>query len=80
MKGLAACYVAGDQEDEYVKEHVMKGDYQLVFFTPEMLLNKKQWRRMLLGDVYSSRLRAFVVDEVHTVKKWSVVSPVEFAT
>ena len=48
----------------------MQGDYQLVFFTPEMLLNKKKWRKMLLGDVYASRLRAFAVDEAHTVKKW----------
>lgn len=56
-----------------MKERVMKGDYQLVLFTPEMLLNKKRWRRMLLGNVYSSRLRAFVIDEAHTVKKWSVV-------
>ena len=69
-KGLPACYIAGGQEDECVKEHVMKGDYQLVMFTPEMLLNKKLWRRMLLGKVYSSRLQAFVVDEAHTVKKW----------
>ena len=74
-KGVAACYVAGDQE-VLVKEHVMSGDYQLVYFTPETLLDKKKWRRMLLGNVYASRLQAFVVDEAHTVKKWSVVLPV----
>ena len=50
-----------------VKEAVLMGEYQ---FTPEMLVEQKQWRKMLLGDVYSSRLRAFVVDEAHTVKKW----------
>ena len=53
-----------------VKEAVLMGEYQLVLFTPEMLVEQKRWRKMLLGDVYSSRLRAFVVDEAHTVKKW----------
>ena len=53
-----------------MKERVKNGNYQLVLFTPEMLLDKKRWRRMLLDDVYSARLRAVVVDEAHTVKKW----------
>ena len=47
----------------------MQGAYQVVFFTPEMLMGKKRWRQMLLNDVYSSRLRVFVVDEAHTIKK-----------
>ncbi len=70
-------YIAGDQENECVKALVVKCEYQLVLFTPEMLLDKKRWRTMLLGDVYSARLRAFVVDVAHTVKKWSVISPVD---
>ncbi len=53
-----------------MSDGVKNGDYQLVLFIPEMLLEKKRWRRMLQGDVYSSRLRALVVDEAHTVKKW----------
>ena len=40
VKGLRACYIAGDTEDD-VKEGVIRGDYQIVFFTPEMLLEKK---------------------------------------
>ena len=74
-KGLKTCCVAGESEfgfQEGVKEDVLAGKYQLVLFTPEMLVEKKAWRKMLLGDVYSTRLRAFVVDEAHTVKKWSV--------
>ena len=50
-------------------QDVMQGAYQAVFFTPEMLMGKKRWRQMLLNDVYSSRLRVFVVDEAHTIKK-----------
>lgn len=68
--GLRACYISGEQEDEEVKEGVVRGMFQVVYFTPEMLLSNKKWRRMLLDQVYRSRLRAFVVDEAHTVVKW----------
>ena len=49
---------------------VMAGDYQLVFFTPEILLMKSKWRDMLLGDVYRNRINALVVDKAHCMKKW----------
>ena len=78
-RGLTACYVAGSLEDECVKERVRNGDYQLILFTPEMLLDQKRWRRMLLDDVYSTHLRPVVVDEAHTVKKWLVTAWVSFA-
>ena len=48
----------------------MGGDYQLVFIAPEMILDRKKWRRMLYNEVYSKRLRTFIVDEAHTIKKW----------
>ena len=64
------CQISGDQHDDDVKEGVMMGNYQLVLFTPEMLLSQKRWRRMLQGEVYYKQLRVFVVDEAHTVKKW----------
>ena len=69
-RGLAACYVSGAQHDECVMTGALEGSYRLVLFTPEMLLEKKIWREMLLGTVYTSRLQVFVVDEAHTVKKW----------
>lgn len=47
----------------------MGGEYQLVFFTPEVLLGKRQWRRVLLDKVYYRRLRTCVVDDAHTIKK-----------
>ena len=48
----------------------MAGVYQLVFFTPELLVTKTRWQELLKSDVYSSRIKAFVVDEAHCVKKW----------
>ena len=53
-----------------MKEGVVKGDYRLVYFTPEMLLVSKRWREMLLEEVYVHRLQTFVIDEAHTVIKW----------
>lgn len=38
MKGLSAGYVCGDESDEEVmKQDVVDGKFQLVFFTPEAL-------------------------------------------
>lgn len=51
----------------------MAGEYQLVFFTPELLITKPRWRELLSGDIYKSRIRAFIVDEAHCVKKWYVM-------
>ena len=70
---MKACYLSGEQEDKEVKESVKKGMYQIVNFTPEMILGSQKWRSMLLGEIYSSRLRAFIIDEAHTVKKWLVI-------
>ena len=69
-KGLSAAYVTGEPGNEDVKRGVRKGEYQLVFFTPELLINNKRWRKVLGGEIYSNRLRAFVIDEAHRVKKW----------
>ena len=62
-----------------MKAGVLKGEYGLVFFTPELLLERR-WRDVLHSNEemegrlaskpYDQRVRAFVVDEAHTVKKW----------
>ncbi len=65
--GIKACYVSGE-----LKHQLIKGAYQIVYFTPEMILASRRWREMLIGEVYSHQLRAFIVDEAHTVKKWYV--------
>ena len=61
--------MSGDQQDPVVKEGVIKGKYQIVYFTPELLLANNKWRKMLVRDIYTSRLLAFVIDEAHTVAK-----------
>ena len=44
-KGLHSCYIASNQQDECIKECMMNGGYQLVFFTPEMLLGKQKMEK-----------------------------------
>ena len=53
-----------------MKEGVKLGHYQLVYFTPELLLDNKHWRRLLCSELYTNLLKGFVVDEAHCVKKW----------
>ena len=63
-------YVTGEDGNEEMKKGMHAGRYQLVFFTPELLIDSKRWRKMLSSAIYSRRLRGFVVDEAHCVAKW----------
>ena len=69
-KGLSSAYVSGEVTDRTILDGVARGLYQLVFFTPEMLITNKRWRRVIESDAYAQRLKAFVIDEAHCVKKW----------
>lgn len=55
-----------------MKQGVHEGRYRLVFFTPELLITSTRWRKVLTSEIYSARLKAFVIDEAHCVKKWQV--------
>ena len=45
-KGIKACGVYGGQDDEQVQKDVLKGEYRLVYFTPETIIGVKKWRNM----------------------------------
>ena len=67
--GIQAGLVSPDINKEAV-EKVMKGEYQLLFISPEALLDSKRWRSALQGEPYLSNIVAFAVDEAHCVKQW----------
>lgn len=69
-KSLSTAYVTGEDGSDGMKWGVHQGVYPLVFFTPELLISSARWRKVLTSDIYNSRLRAFIVDESHCVKKW----------
>ena len=52
------------------KAEVVKGNLQLVYFSPESLLLGYRWRELLQTEPYASNVVAFVIDEAHCVMKW----------
>ena len=56
--------------DDTILDDATHGRYQLIFITPEMMINSKKWRRVIETNVYTERLKALVIDEAHCVKKW----------
>ena len=71
--GLKTEYVGAAQEDPGVIRQVLAGNVQLLFMSPESILNNKHFRGMLLSQHYKKYLVAVAVDEAHCVKSWYVV-------
>ena len=61
--------MSGEVSDRELLSNVAKGNYRLVFFSPEMIIGTRRWRKVIGGDVWNERLKAVVVDEAHCVKK-----------
>ena len=68
-KGLSSTYISAEVADNTLFTQESQGMYQLIFFTPEMIINNRKWRKMLESDLYAERLKAFVVDEAHCCKE-----------
>ena len=71
-KGIKAEFVGEAQTDAAVVDRVLQGDLQLLYISPENLLNNPKFRSMLLTAKYKDNLVALAVDEAHCVKTWSV--------
>ena len=67
QKGVTVEFVGEAQNDESAIASVLNGEIQLVYISPESLLNSKKFRTMLLKDVYHERLVALAVDEAHAL-------------
>ena len=68
--GLRTEFVGESQIDAAVKEKVRRGEVQLVYITPESIIDTSIYRDMLLSPPYQDKLVALVVDEAHCVKTW----------
>ena len=68
--GLKVEFVGSMQDDESAITAVLNGMVQLVFISPENILNNRKFRTMLQKDVYQKNMIALVVDEAHCVKLW----------
>ena len=70
ITGLKVEFVGEAQTDLACKKKVLKGEVQLVYITPENIIENKVYREMLLSSVYQENLVALIVDEAHCVKSW----------
>ena len=69
-QGLKAEFVGEGQQDHESEKRVLMGQCQLVFITPEGILNSTRFRNMLLSTTYKEKLVAVAVDEAHCIKTW----------
>lgn len=66
LKRVSAISICSGEDIEHNrKEEVLKGSYEIVYFTPEALMLSSQWTRMLSSPIYEEKLRALVIDEAH---------------
>ena len=49
---------------------MLKGEVQLVYISPEKIIDNYKYRDMLLTPAYMAKLAAVTVDEAHCVKTW----------
>ena len=68
--GLSVEFIGEAQTDKLRKEQVLQGNVQLVYATPESIIENRKYREMLLSPPYQKNLVALAVDEVHCVKSW----------
>ena len=68
--GIRAEFVGSTQQDESAIDDILHGRVQLVYISPESLLNNIMFRAMFQTENYKANLIALVVDEAHCVKLW----------
>lgn len=66
-KGLNAIAVVVDGTDN---TSVVRGDFQYIFTTLEILLRSKNWNNVFQSPTFLEKLVGVIIDEAHCVKKW----------
>ena len=69
-RGVKTDFIGDSQTDPSVRKKVLRGELELVYTTPESLINNCVYQEMLMSPVYKENLRGLVVDEAHCVKTW----------
>ena len=68
--GISVDFVGEAQDSDEAIRSVIRGDIQLVFISPESILNNKKFCNMLQRNKYQEHLVALIVDEAHCVQMW----------
>ena len=56
--------------DDSILKNVREGVYSLVYASPECLLGKKAWRRILCSDEFRDHCIGVAYDEAHIIAHW----------
>ena len=67
--GLRAVSLTAIEREEE-RKLVERGEYSVVYGTPEAWLLSERWRSMLNNSTYMRKLCAVAVDEAHVIKQW----------
>ena len=78
--GIITDFVGEAQTDNDAVSKVISGQVQLVFISPESIIENPHFRNMLLSQCYRNNLVALIVDEAHCVKVWGDEFRVAFAS
>jgi len=68
--GISVEFVGKAQDNEEAIQSVLRGDIQLVYISPEFILNNKKFCNMLQQSKYQDHLVALVVEKAHCFQMW----------
>lgn len=69
-RGISVEFLGEAQKDEKIISSVLDGKTQLVYISPESLMQNKRYWNMFQGRSYQENMISFVVDEAHCVRLW----------
>ena len=64
---ILRCAFIGEDCDS---DGILQGNYQVVYVSPETILQVAEWREMLRSSVYRENTVAVAVDEAHCICTW----------
>ena len=70
LTSLGVTAVSISSQSVFDVSKVEKGDYSLVFGSPEAWIKNDCWRNMLNNAIYSSKLCALAIDQAHVLRQW----------
>ena len=68
-KGVKCAFI-GEELDSKEEDQILKGQFHVIYSSPESLLTTDKWRNMLRSKVYSDNLVGLIVDEAHCIHSW----------
>ena len=69
-RGMTAAFCGSEQRERNTQEGIRAGRFQLVYITPEALIDSAWHISMLMESAWQKNLVAFVIDEAHCIKTW----------